>query len=93
MKAEEKPSIQGIFDYEAPSMVGKSVVLVGDAAFIVRPHTAMGASKAAGDVMALRAALASSDELPRALLRYERDRIEVGREIAAYGRRLGETSI
>lgn len=93
VEAEETPSIQGIFDYQAPSMVGKSTLLVGDAAFIVRPHTAMGASKAAGDVMALQAALASSNELSRALLRFERDRIEVGREIAAYGRRLGETSI
>lgn len=45
--------IRGIFDYESPRMTGRSVVLIGDAAFVARPHTAMGVSKAAGDVMAL----------------------------------------
>ncbi|PZM08021.1 FAD-dependent monooxygenase [Rhizobium tubonense] len=89
VKAEETPSIQGIFDYEAPRMIGKSTVLVGDAAFIVRPHTAMGASKAAGDVMVLANVLKTSDDLSAALRQFEQDRIGVGRQIAAYGRRLG----
>lgn len=35
-------------------MVRGRIVLLGDAAFVVRPHTAMGVSKAAGDAMALQ---------------------------------------
>ncbi|NEJ82423.1 2-polyprenyl-6-methoxyphenol hydroxylase, partial [Rhizobium leguminosarum] len=93
VEAEPSPSIQGIFDYEAPRMIGRSIVLIGDAAFVARPHTAMGVSKAAGDVMALSNCLASGIDLPAALQRFEADRISVGREIVAYGRQLGSSAI
>lgn len=93
VEAEPSPSIQGIFDYEAPRMVGRSVVLIGDAAFVARPHTAMGVSKAAGDVMALSTCLASGTDLLTALQRFEADRIIVGTEIIAYGRQLGASAI
>lgn len=72
--AEDRPSIQGIFDYEAPRMVKGPIALIGDAAFVVRPHTAMGVSKAAGDVMALQRHLAAEDGLDRALAAFERER-------------------
>jgi 2-polyprenyl-6-methoxyphenol hydroxylase-like FAD-dependent oxidoreductase len=91
--AERSPSIQGIFDYEAPRMIGRSIVLIGDAAFVARPHTAMGVSKAAGDVMALSDRLARESDLSTALQRYEAERIEVGRDIAAYGRQLGASAL
>ena len=91
--AEESPSIQGIFDYEAPKMVGRSLALIGDAAFVVRPHTAMGVSKAAGDVMALRDALATEHDISTALRRFEHERNSIGRKIATYGRRLGESAL
>ncbi|QIO54556.1 2-polyprenyl-6-methoxyphenol hydroxylase (plasmid) [Rhizobium leguminosarum bv. trifolii] len=93
VEVEPSPSIQGIFDYEAPRMIGRSIVLIGDAAFVARPHTAMGVSKAAGDVMALSNCLASAIDLPAALQRFEADRIVVGREIVAYGRQLGASAI
>ncbi len=93
VEAEENPSIQGIFDYKAEQMVSPRMALVGDAAFVVRPHTAMGVSKAAGDAMALRDALRQTDDLPTALSRYQRSRLPVGKAIAAYGRRLAETAI
>lgn len=91
--AEPLPSIQGIFDYEAPRMIGRSIALIGDAAFVARPHTAMGVSKAAGDVMALSHCLAATEDLPAALRRYEADRIGVGRDIVAYGRQLGASAL
>jgi len=93
VEAEPSPSIQGIFDYEAPRMIGRSIVLIGDAAFVARPHTAMGVSKAAGDVMALSNCLASAVDLAAALQRFEADRSVVGREIVAYGRQLGASAI
>lgn len=91
--AEETPSIQGIYDYETPAMVGGRIALIGDAAFVVRPHTAMGVGKAAGDVMSLRKHLAAAADLETALALYQSERLPVGREIAALGRRLGATAL
>jgi 2-polyprenyl-6-methoxyphenol hydroxylase-like FAD-dependent oxidoreductase len=47
--AERSPFIQGIFDYTVPKMAVSGIALLGDVAFVVRPHTAMGVAKAAGD--------------------------------------------
>ncbi|MFC5509400.1 FAD binding domain-containing protein [Bosea massiliensis] len=91
--AEDTPSIQGIFDYETPAMVGDRMALIGDAAFVVRPHTAMGVGKAAGDVMAVRRHLAAESDLRTALARFESERLPVGREIAAFGQRLGANAL
>jgi 2-polyprenyl-6-methoxyphenol hydroxylase-like FAD-dependent oxidoreductase len=52
------PFDRKLLNYEAPRMISRSAVLIGDAAFVARPHTAMGVSKAAGDVMALSNCLA-----------------------------------
>jgi len=89
ISAERSPFIQAIFDYAAPMMVTKRIALLGDAAFVVRPHTAMGVSKAAGDAIALSYALAQADDLATALAAYDATRRVAGNEIAAYGRRLG----
>lgn len=86
---EPAPFVQGIFDYSAPQMVRGRVALLGDAAFVVRPHTAMGVSKAAGDAMALQAALRQNNTIEEALKSYESIRSPVGRRIAEYGKRLG----
>ncbi|MFG6502458.1 FAD-dependent monooxygenase [Microbacterium sp. P05] len=88
--AEPDPFLQAIFDYVPPRMVRGRVALLGDAAAVVRPHTAMGAAKAAGDAMTLADLL---DALPvdEALARYDQTRLPVARAIAAYGRQLGES--
>ncbi|WP_028749521.1 FAD-dependent monooxygenase [Rhizobium mesoamericanum] len=93
IQATSSPFIQGIFDYESERMVSGRVALVGDAAFVVRPHTAMGVAKAAGDVLALRNALAQTKDLADALTSFERERISVGKDIALYGKRLGATAL
>ncbi|MBB6252068.1 FAD-dependent monooxygenase [Nitrospirillum iridis] len=87
--AEPRPFIQAIFDYEAPVMAAGRIALLGDAAFVVRPHTAMGVAKAAGDALALRRYLAETPHLADALALYSHDRCTAGSAIAAYGRRLG----
>jgi len=86
--AEPAPFLQAIYDYVPPRMVGNRVALLGDAACVVRPHTAMGAAKAAGDALTLHAALADVP-VAEALRRYERERLPVARAIAQYGQRLG----
>jgi 2-polyprenyl-6-methoxyphenol hydroxylase-like FAD-dependent oxidoreductase len=87
--SEPSPFIQGIFDYTAPKMACSSIALLGDAAFVVRPHTAMGVAKAAGDALLLKEVLAQAPHLAAALEAYDAIRRPVGNDIAAYGRRLG----
>jgi len=91
--AEATPSVQGIFDYEANRMSGSSTALIGDAAFVVRPHTAMGVAKAAADVLSLRAHIRQAPNLEVALRSFDSDRVAVGRDIAAYGQELGRSSM
>jgi 2-polyprenyl-6-methoxyphenol hydroxylase-like FAD-dependent oxidoreductase len=88
VRTEDRPFIQAIFDYEAPRMASGRIVLLGDAAFVVRPHTAMGVAKAAGDAMELVSTLGELT-FGEALSRYSTRRSDAGRAIAAYGRRLG----
>jgi 2-polyprenyl-6-methoxyphenol hydroxylase-like FAD-dependent oxidoreductase len=70
-----------------------------DAAFIVGPYTALGVSKAAGDVLTLRRDLSAERDLSAkrdlgaALSLYEGERLPIGDKIAANGRRLGETAL
>jgi len=87
--ATEQPFVQGVFDYETPLMANGRLVLIGDAAFVARPHTAMGVAKAAGDAMALAAHL-SRKPIVEALRAFHEERLPVGASIVAYGRRLGE---
>jgi 2-polyprenyl-6-methoxyphenol hydroxylase-like FAD-dependent oxidoreductase len=86
--AESTPFVQAIFDYESTRMARDRVALLGDAAFVVRPHTAMGVAKAAGDAMALASALARLP-LEKALVTYEAERLAVGHRIAIHGQELG----
>jgi 2-polyprenyl-6-methoxyphenol hydroxylase-like FAD-dependent oxidoreductase len=87
--AEPSPFMQPIYDFESRRLVNKRIVLLGDAAFIARPHTAMGVAKAAADAMALASALASRP-IDEALAVYEQARLQQGHAIVDYGRRLGE---
>jgi 2-polyprenyl-6-methoxyphenol hydroxylase-like FAD-dependent oxidoreductase len=85
--AARQPFVQAIFDYEAPTMAVGRIALLGDAAFVVRPHTAMGVAKAAGDALALRRHL-TTHPLGTALAAYDHERAPAGRAIATYGREL-----
>jgi 2-polyprenyl-6-methoxyphenol hydroxylase-like FAD-dependent oxidoreductase len=86
--AEPRPFVQAIFDMETPRMARGGLALIGDAAFVARPHTAMGVAKAAGDALALADAVAQGWS-PAARRAFERVRMAQGRAIVAHGRRLG----
>jgi len=51
----EQPLFQPIGDLVSPQMAVGRVALLGDAAFVARPHAARGAIKAGHDAMALAA--------------------------------------
>ncbi|GAC1341065.1 MAG: FAD binding domain-containing protein [Acetobacteraceae bacterium] len=54
------PFFQPILDLDAPTMASGRVALMGDAAFVARPHVGMGVTKAAEDAVALAACLAEA---------------------------------
>jgi 2-polyprenyl-6-methoxyphenol hydroxylase-like FAD-dependent oxidoreductase len=84
------PLLQSIADMEAPQLVFGRVALLGDSAFVARPHVVAGATKAALDAKCLADALnAYRDDIDDALARYERERREFGRAIVAHSRYLG----
>jgi 2-polyprenyl-6-methoxyphenol hydroxylase-like FAD-dependent oxidoreductase len=64
------------------------VAIIGDAAFVARPHVAAGVSKAAEDAIALADALAA-DAVEPALKRFEAQRLPIGRRIIERARHLG----
>jgi len=64
------------------------VVIIGDAAFVARPHVAAGVSKAADDAAALAAAL-DGDDVEAALRRFEAARLPDNNKIIERARHLG----
>ena len=84
-----QPFFQAIFDLESSRMAFGRVVLLGDAAFVARPHCGMGVTKAAGDAMTLIRELATGDDVSHALSRYDVTRRRFGAAVVAHGRELG----
>ena len=76
----DEPILQPIYDLESPHLAFGRVAIVGDAAFVARPHVAAGVSKAADDAAALAAAL-DGEDVEAALRRFEAERLPVGKKI------------
>ena len=85
----KQPFVQAIYDLESPRLVDGRAALIGDAAFVARPHVGMGVTKAAGDAAALTKAVDEMGDLSAALSRFEYERLDVGRTEPAQARRLG----
>jgi 2-polyprenyl-6-methoxyphenol hydroxylase-like FAD-dependent oxidoreductase len=88
MRLIELPFLQPIYDLESSRMAFGRIALVGDAAFVIRPHVGGGVAKAADDAAALAHALETGD-VDAGLRAYEAERIGVGRHFVAQARRLG----
>jgi 2-polyprenyl-6-methoxyphenol hydroxylase-like FAD-dependent oxidoreductase len=84
----DEPILQPIYDLQSPRLAFGRVAIVGDAAFVARPHVAAGVSKAADDAAALAEAL-DVDPVESALRRFEAQRLPVGDRIIQRARHLG----
>lgn len=82
--------VQTIYDLAVPRMAFGRTCLLGDAAFVARPHTAAGTAKAAADGTALAEALEANGKAETALDRWEDERLDAGRQLVAQGKRMGE---
>jgi 2-polyprenyl-6-methoxyphenol hydroxylase-like FAD-dependent oxidoreductase len=90
VRLARQPFFQPIFDVESPHMAFGRVALLGDAAFVARPHVGMGVTKGAGDALALAASLGETgNDVPPALRRYESRRLRFDAAVVAHGRELG----
>jgi 2-polyprenyl-6-methoxyphenol hydroxylase-like FAD-dependent oxidoreductase len=85
----EEPILQPIYDLESPRMAFGRVAIIGDAAFVARPHVAAGVSKAADDAAALAEAIQAENEVARALKRFEAARLPENHRIIERARHLG----
>ncbi len=84
-----RPFLQPIFDLASERLAFDRVALLGDAAFVARPHVGMGVTKAGEDALALAQAIAAHGATPAALAAYEAQRLAPGQAVVARGRQLG----
>jgi 2-polyprenyl-6-methoxyphenol hydroxylase-like FAD-dependent oxidoreductase len=84
-----QPFLQPIYDFESEHMVRGRIALIGDAAFVARPHVGAGVYKAAGDAQALASAVGDGSDIDAGLGRFEAERMAIGRRIVRFGRYLG----
>ena len=84
--------LQVIYDIDIPHMAFGRTCLVGDAAFVARPHAAAGTAKAAADAWALAQALSEEQDVVTALKNWESRQLGVGKQLLERTRRIGRRS-
>lgn len=89
LELAKQPFFQAIFDLEAPRMYRGRAALLGDAAFVARPHVGMGVTKAALDAECLADALRDLDSIDVALERYHERQHLFGTRVIARARYVG----
>jgi 2-polyprenyl-6-methoxyphenol hydroxylase-like FAD-dependent oxidoreductase len=88
--ARAAPFFQPIYDLESSRLVFGRAALLGDAAFVVRPHVGAGTTKAAIDAATLADALRDAgSDLDSGLARYQRSQLPFGREMVALAQEQG----
>jgi 2-polyprenyl-6-methoxyphenol hydroxylase-like FAD-dependent oxidoreductase len=91
--ATQEPFVQTILDLGVPQMAFDRIALIGDAAFIPRPHTAASTAKAAANAIALADALIDSNhDVAKALETWEGNQLALGMHLWKSGQDLGERS-
>jgi 2-polyprenyl-6-methoxyphenol hydroxylase-like FAD-dependent oxidoreductase len=84
------PFFQPIYDFESPRLAFGRVTLLGDAAFLARPHVGAGTTKAAINAASLADSLRDTgNDVAAGLVRYERTQLPFGREMVALARQQG----
>ena len=84
----DEPLLQPIYDLASPRLTFGRVAIIGDAAFVARPHVGAGVSKAADDAAALVQALDTA-EIEVALHCFEKERLPENNRIIERARHLG----
>lgn len=88
--ATKQPFAQAIRDLTVERMVNQRVILLGDSAFIPRPHTAASTSKAASNALDLVDALNAIPDVDEALGRWEPRQLILGQQLYRSGKGMGD---
>ena len=81
--------VQPIYDLESERIGFRNIALIGDAAFVARPHVGVGVLKAGQDAFELAQCLELHTAIADALDCYQTARMAEGRASVAAGRHLG----
>jgi len=81
--------VQAIYDLESEVMGEGRIAIIGDAAFVARPHCGAGVSKAADDAAGLADALVRHDRVEDAIAAFSAERTVAGRAAVRWAARLG----
>ncbi|WP_189188288.1 FAD binding domain-containing protein [Streptomyces albiflavescens] len=90
VEGTREPFAQAILDGRVGRMRQGRMLLTGDAAFVVRPHTAASAEKAAADAITLFTALQQLPSMDAALAAWEKNRLAEGTALYRHGIDLGQ---
>lgn len=87
--ATASPFVQPIIDLMPPRLARGHLALVGDAAGVLRPHSASGITKAADNIFSLAHSLEQESYLPAALVAWEKQQLAELDQHSELGLRLG----
>jgi 2-polyprenyl-6-methoxyphenol hydroxylase-like FAD-dependent oxidoreductase len=91
IRATKEPFVQAIMDLACPQLVFNRTILMGDASFVIRPHTAASTSKGIANAFALVGELAGEQELSESLDHWQRSELNRGQRLMSYGQGLGQS--
>jgi 2-polyprenyl-6-methoxyphenol hydroxylase-like FAD-dependent oxidoreductase len=83
------PFLQAIYDVRSEQIVFGRIALMGDAAFVGRPHVGMGVTKAGDEAIAIAKCIAELGATPEALQAYSDERLKLGQQVVARAQYLG----
>lgn len=83
------PFLQAIYDVRSEQIVFGRIALMGDAAFVGRPHVGMGVTKAGDEAMVIARHIAQLGASPAALEAYSNERLKLGQQVVARAQYLG----
>jgi len=91
LRATKEPFVQAIMDLACPQLVFNRIILMGDAAFVIRPHTAASTSKGIANAFALVGEMTGKQELSESLDHWQRSELNRGQRLMSYGQGLGQS--
>jgi len=91
LRATKEPFVQAIMDLACPRLVFSRTILMGDAAFVIRPHTAASTSKGIANAFARVGEMTGKQVLSESLDHWQRTELNRGQRLMSYGQGLGQS--
>jgi len=83
------PFLQPIYDVRSEEIIFGRIALMGDAAFVARPHVGMGVTKAGDEAIVIAKHISNLGATPEALQAYGDERLKLGQQVIARAQYLG----